>query len=364
MQLTLPYLSPETDRHGNPRFYVRRYGKRIRLLEKIGTPAFLAAYNAALQSLERPARKDPEIKPAGSATLGWLAAQYFGSVEFQRLDPVSQKRRRTIIEECLGEVRKPGSADVMRDCPVVAVSAAHVKMLRDRKAKTPGTANNRKKYLSAMFGWAVENNLMKSNPTRDVRRIHYATDGFHTWSVDEVAQFVKRHPVGSKACLALALLLFLGVRRGDVVKLGPGMVEGGALRMIPRKTRHKRVEASYKPILPVLADIIAKSPTGQFTYLATERRKPFSAAGFGNWFKDRCVEANVPGSAHGLRKAGATILAELGATDRQLMAIYDWTTEKQATTYTRAADRKLLAAGGMGLIAERTLSHLSLGEGK
>ena len=134
--------------------------------------------------------------------------------------------------------------------------------------------------------------------------------------------------------------------------------------MIPRKTRHKRVEVSYKPILPVLVDIISKSPTGRFTYIETVRRKPFTAAGFGNWFKDRCVEAGVPGSAHGLRKAGAAILAESGATDRQLMAIYDWTTEKQATAYTRAADRKRLAAARMGLIAEQTLSHFEPGKGK
>ena len=359
MDLHLPYIYQDMDRRGNRRLFVRRYGRKIRIREKLGTPAFLTAYNSAVASLDRPNRTAPTIKPAATATLGWLAASYFGSVEFQRLDSVSQRRRRTIIEECLAEVRASGTADMMRDCPVAALSSAHIKMLRDRRAHTPGTANNRKKYLSAMFGWAVENDLMKSNPARDVRRISYATDGFHTWTVEEVARFVERHPVGTKACLALALLLFLGVRRGDLVKLGPGTVEAGTIRMIPRKTRHKRVEASYKPILPVLADIIARSPTGPFTYLATERRAPFTAAGFGNWFADRCREAKVPGSAHGLRKAGASILAEAGATDRQLMAIYDWTTEKQATSYTRAADRKRLAAGGMGLFGVQTLTHFS-----
>ena len=283
MDLHLPYIYQDMDRRGNRRLFVRRYGRKIRIREKLGTPAFLTAYNSAVASLDRPNRTAPTIKPAATATLGWLAASYFGSVEFQRLDFVSQRRRRTIIEECLAEVRAPGTADMMRDCPVAALSSAHIKMLRDRRADTPGTANNRKKYLSAMFGWAVENDLMKSNPARDVRRIRYATDGFHTWTVEEVARFVERHPVGTKACLALALLLFLGVRRGDLVKLGPGMVEAGTIRMIPRKTRHKRVEASYKPILPVLADIIARSPTGPFTYLATRdvRRSPRLVLGTG-----------------------------------------------------------------------------------
>jgi hypothetical protein len=30
-----------------------------------------------------------------------------------------------------------------------------VKRLRDLKKDLPGAANNRRKYLSAMFGWAV-----------------------------------------------------------------------------------------------------------------------------------------------------------------------------------------------------------------
>ena len=54
---------------------------------------------------------------------------------------ISQRTRRAIIEECLLEPRKPGSGDIMRNCPVNALSSAHVKMLRDRKAAMPGAAN-------------------------------------------------------------------------------------------------------------------------------------------------------------------------------------------------------------------------------
>jgi hypothetical protein len=135
-------------------------------------------------------------------TLGWLAARYFASAEFRRLDPKSQRVRRSVIEDCLREPRKPGADDLMRDCPMSALSSAHVKMLRDRKSELPGAANNRRKYLSSMFGWAVEDGSMRSNPAREIRRISYATDGVHTWTPDEVRQFEKRHPIGTKARLA------------------------------------------------------------------------------------------------------------------------------------------------------------------
>jgi integrase len=365
-RIDFPYLMSDRDRHGKERVYVRRHGRKIRIRAKPGTEAFARAYAEALDVFDRGAGVDRAVlRGAPAGTLGWLAACYFASIEFRQLDWKSQSTRRGIIEDCLREPRRPGSRDLMRDCPLSALSAIHVKMLRDRKAATPGAANNRRKYLSSMFGWAVEHGLLRSNLAREVRKICYATDGFHTWTVDEVRQFEERHPVGTKARLALSLLLFLGVRRGDVVTLGRQHETRGSLRFVPRKTRYKRVEPSEKPILPVLADVISRSPTGDLTYLVTEYGKAFSAAGFGNWFRERCNEAGLPHcSAHGLRKAGATMAAENGATDRELMALYDWTSEKQANVYTAAADRKRLARRAAQLIARdqsanTEVSHLS-----
>src|SRR6516164_234430 len=341
----------DRDRHGNDRLYVRRHRRKIRIREKPGTEAFARSYADALQVLDRGLVDRAVLKGAPAGTLGWLAACYFASVEFRRLDPKSQSTRRGIIEECLREPRKPGSTDLMRDCPMSVLSASHVKMLRDRKAAKPAAANNRRKYLSSMFGWAVERDLLRFNPAREVRKVGYATAGFHTWTIDEVRQFEARHPIGNKARLALALLLYLGVRRGDVVSLGRQHVKDGWLRFIPKKTSYRRRRMSEKPVLPVLADIIAKSPTGDLTYLVTAYDKPFTAAGFGGWFRERCNEAGLSHcSAHGLRKAGATIAAENGATDRQLMALFDWETANQATTYTAAANRKRLAGEAAKLL--------------
>ena len=317
VRANFPYLISDRDRHGVVRYYVRRHGRKIRIREKLGSEAFVAAYMEALRALD-PVAADRRVAMthADVGTLGWLAACYFASAEFRKLDRISQRTRRAILEECLREPRRPGSVDLMRDCPINLLSSAHVKMLRDRKAAAPGAANNRRKWLSSMFGWAIENGMMATNPARDVRHISYASDGFHTWTVDEVGQFEARHPIGTKARLALALLLYVGVRRGDLVTLGRQHVKDGWLRMVPRKTRHKRLRTSEKPILPALADVLAQTPVGDLTFLVTDFGKPFTANGFGNWFRKRSNEAGLPHcTAHGLRKAGATIAAENGATD-------------------------------------------------
>ena len=52
-------------------------------------------------------------------------------------------------------------------------------------------------------------------------------------------------------------------------------------------------------------------------------------------------------SAHGLRKASATIAAESGFTETELNAMYGWSGHQMAQLYTKKADRKKLAARAM-----------------
>jgi integrase len=355
VDVDLPFLMADTDRHGKPRLYVRRYGRKIRMHETPGTPAFAKAYAEGVDKLAQRMPKDIRAAPVAlRGTLGWLASLYFASQEFIGLDIRSQRIRRGVIEECLRETIRDGSPDVFRDCPLGFVTPAKIKRLRDLKADKPGAANNRRKYLSALFGWAIEDGKTNNNPVRDIRRIKYASDGFHTWTLDEVRQYRDRHAIGTKARLALELLLFVGVRRGDFVMLGRQHFRDGAIRFVASKTKRIRPEAMEIPLLPSLQAVIDATPTGDLAFFVTEYGKPFTAAGFGNWFRDRCVEAGVPGRAHGLRKAGATIAANEGATIHQLMAMYGWTTPSQAMIYTKRANQKKLAREGVTLLARGT----------
>jgi hypothetical protein len=186
VRLELPYLKADTSQHGTPRLFVRRHGRTIRIRAKIGTPAFAAEYSAAVEALESGApQRQTSRSGAPVGTLGWLAATYFAAVEFTGLPAVSQSTRRGIIEACLCEPIKPNSADKLALCPLPLLAAAHIRMLRDRRVDKPGAANNRLKYMGSMLSWAVERNLIRANPARDVKPLRYATDGFHAWTPDE-----------------------------------------------------------------------------------------------------------------------------------------------------------------------------------
>jgi integrase len=340
----LRFTYEDTDRHGRVRIYVRRRGmKKVRLRSVPGTPEFLEEYRSALAGrLIAPAAKKGERIAAVKGSLRWLCGQYYQAAEFKGLDSRTQRVRKQILESlCIRD----------GDKPYALMEARHVRKRRDEKAELPEAANALIKALRQVFSFAIGNDLAARNPAKDVPYLKSGSEGFHSWTIEEVRQFEERHPVGTKARLALALLLYTGQRRSDVVRLGPQHLKEGWFTLTQVKNRRRKPVTLSIPVLPELAAILEATKTGNLAYLVTEFGKPFTANGFGNWFRKRCDEAKLPEcSAHGLRKAGAAIAAENGATERQLMAIFGWTTAKEAARYTRAARQKVLAASGMKLL--------------
>jgi integrase len=276
---------------------------------------------------------------------------YFKSAEFEQLAPSTQRARRLVLEGMLKEPIRPDAAAEFADCPVIRLTPAHVKVLRDRKRTYPEAANIRVKALRGLLKWAIDNNKggLTVNVARDVPKLKVREDGYHAWTQEEREQFERRHPIGTKARLAFALLFHTGQRRSDVVLFGRQHVHNGKLRFTQQKNRRRKPISLELPILPELQHILDASPLGDLTFLVTEHGRPFAVAGFGNWFRERCNEAGLERcTAHGLRKAAATVAAENGATAHELMSIFGWLTLKEAERYTRTAERKRLAERGMG----------------
>ncbi|MBL0849100.1 MAG: integrase [Candidatus Liberibacter ctenarytainae] len=69
----------------------------------------------------------------------------------------------------------------------------------------------------SLFKWAVSRGLVKSNPAIGIVRQSWKTMGFHTWTIEQIERFRKHHPIGTKVRLALEMMLFLGLRRSDVI---------------------------------------------------------------------------------------------------------------------------------------------------
>ena len=350
------YVHLDRDRFGNERVYFWRKGQpKLRVRAAVGSAEFDQLYHEWQRgsSALPVSRKRPE-KPVPQS-LRWLAVEYFSSVGFKALDPSTQRTTRLLLDKIMVEPIAPGSPLQFGDCPLDRFDAKAVRIIRDRRADRPDAANNRVRRIRQVFNWALEIGVedVRSNPARDIKLFRPTRPGgFPEWTESDIVAFEARHTVGTRARLALAILLYTGVRRSDVVRLGRQHIQNGALVFRPYKGRNSSPLTLKLPILPQLANIIASSPVGDLAFLVNEYGQPFTSGSFGNWFRRRCNEAGLKHlSAHGLRKAGANRAAEGGVSAHQLMAIFGWRALRHAEGYTRGVERKRLARDAMHLLA-------------
>ncbi|MER9052513.1 hypothetical protein [Mesorhizobium sp. M0410] len=170
--------------------------------------------------------------------------------------------------------------------------------------------------------------MVEVNPANGIKRLTSGNgEGFHTWEVSEIVQYEKRHARGTMARMALAIFMFTGLRLSDAAIFGRQHItqvrnkDTGTwekwIRIKPGKTDKSKVRKEAivveLPLLPELEDELSFAPAGNLTFLVTEYGRPFSENGLGNKMRQWCDEAGLPGcSAHGVRKAGATVAAENG----------------------------------------------------
>jgi integrase len=269
--------------------------------------------------------------------------------------PDQMERRARMLEEICDSLTE-GRKKRRGGLPYKLMEKKHITEIRDTLRSTKGAQDNLVKYVSAMFGWAMENGLADINPAARIKKVNKAK-GFHTWTVEEVRQYEARHPAGTKANLYLKLALFTGLRLQELAVLGRqhvrlmsvnGKLPRPWISITPGKTKDSSGVVVQIPILPDLQAALDAQPMTHLTYMVTEFGKPFTVNGLGNKMRDWCDQAGLPHcSTHGLRKAGATVAAENGATDDELMAIFGWTTKAQTTLYTKKANRLRIADNAM-----------------
>jgi integrase len=328
-----PYLQRQVTRHGTTVWYVRqRPHPRIRIPGDYGSPQFMAAYQAAIAGTTPPAPSAPRPH-----SVAWLVARYRDSMAWSALSLATRRQREAYLAAL---VKKVGQH------PLTEITRAAVVAGRDQRRDRPNAARHVIATLRGMFKWALEAGLAVSDPTQGVAIPRQTVEGFAVWPAEWRAAFEARWPLGTRQRLAYEVLLQTGLRRGDAVRLGRPHLQGDLATLRTEKTG----ESVSILINARLREAIQRGPCGDLTFIAGVRGRPMDKASFGTWFRGACRAAGVPGSAHGLRKARATELAERGASEHELDALFGWKDGKMARHYTRNANRLKLAVG----LLERT----------
>jgi integrase len=336
--IRLRYVDRFVDRHGHVRHYFRRPGcKRIPLPGSSGSPEFMTAYNAAL------AENSPVSTPTARGqpgTFNRLAAQYFASPDFFRLRPRTRHVYRQVIDRFLVEHGHRKVAEMRRD---------DVKKIVGLKSATPGSANDLLKKIRTLIKFAIDAGWRADDPTLRIKS--FPEHEFHTWTEDEIGQYERHWPIGSRERTAFALHLYTGQRRADVARMAWSDVAGDAISVVQAKTGVRLTIQLH----PQLSTALRAWPRKHMIILTTAFNRPFSIAGYGNMMAHAIAAAGLPDRCvlHGLRKAAARRLAEAGCTEKEIAAVTGHTTLKEVARYTRAADQKRLAAGAVAKLVEQ-----------
>ena len=341
-RIRLKYVHEFVDRHGKTWHYFRRAGfKQVRLPRLPGSQEFMEAYQSALEGA---ARIEIGATKSAAGSVGALVSAYLNSMAFKDLAAETQRSRRGILERFRDEHGNKRVATLQRE---------HVQKMVNSRARTPSAARNFLNTLRVLITFAVEGGMRLDDPTLGVKRPKIKTTGWQTWAEEDIEAFQAKHPIGTQAGLAMALMLYTGQRRGDIVHMGRQHVRKGAIEV----RQHKTGTPLTIPIHPDLQANIDAVPASHLTFLTTSRGKPFrSAASFGNWFGDCCREAGLPKgtAAHGFRKAACRRLAEAGCSASEIMSISGHKSLSEVQRYCAAADQARMARQGMAAILTRT----------
>ncbi|WP_173043703.1 tyrosine-type recombinase/integrase [Bosea sp. ANAM02] len=334
------------DRHGRWRWRFRRAGKTISLPHEPGHPEFEEAYDAAIEGRE-PRSAEVVMLPHASVPRSLKAAWRMVPTslpEWGRLDPETRARQSKIADKFLNAEIVEGEGVCWADMPVEDLRRRHVKMIIAGMSDTPHAARHLLTVLRRMILVALDEEWIESDPTYKIKhRPGYV--GWKAWPESMRAKFEKRWPIGTTPRLAYALALWLGNRRGDIADLTPDTIDGEKVRLTQGKTGRDLV----LEITPMLREVLDGADLSGPTILKTAYGEPFSKKSLTGRMRDWTKSAGMPAgyTLHGLRKTLGKMLAESGATTRQIMDTLGHTDIKHAELYSKEAEQERLAQAGM-----------------
>ena len=339
-----PYTSLYVDRHGKERCRFRRHGFQCHLPHP-SSKEYRKAYEEAMGKSKGLIPITPRATPY---SVNDLLPRFYDSLAFKQAGYEWRKTRKAVLEAFREEFGNDLVSD-FRPKDIETIIARKLEKRQVGKRIVGGThaALRLREQLDMLVRFAVKQEWIAENPVAKVDPVVHKAKGFYAWKEEDIAAFRAHWPLGTKPRLALELVLWTGARRGDAHRMAPP--KNGRIGFVAGKTQKEQ----DLPVAPALQRAIdAMERVGEETLLITEYGKPFSTAGFGNWFKDKCLDAGLPQcSLHGLRKALATRAAERGVHQQGLKALGQWSNDREAALYMENANRKRMAEEALAAVA-------------
>jgi integrase len=321
------------DRHGKIRYYYRiGKGPRTPLNGLPDSPEFNASYLAAMGGIAATAPKIESTR----YTIAALISSYMASKPYKDIRATSKAGYSS---------RLKAMARDFGECSVKGLNRTRIIDILDEYDDRPGSQLDTHKKLKILIKHAIDEKWIDGDPTTGIKRPKGGT--IRAWTDDEIEQFEKRWPLGTKQRTAFALMLYTGQRRSDVHRMTWTDIsqKTGRIKVHQQKTDVKLEIPLHIELLYVLDE----ARSNHITIINTEFGAPFTVDGFSDFMRDAITAAELPLSCqpHGLRKAAGRRLAEAGCTNKEIMAILGHRALASVQLYTEEAEQIEMAAAAM-----------------
>lgn len=345
-----PYLSSFKDRHGTTRWRYRRSGKTVSIPGQPGQHEFEERYLAAVEGRKprtASVHKMPGAALPGSFRQAWLKVKR--TPEWIAHDQATKSKNEHLSKIFLDLPLVEGNSAQWGDMPVRDLRRRHVKEIIGRFSDTPHKAKHLLVTLRKMITVAMDEEWIDTDPTY---KLSYRPDykGWRAWTEAEREKFEAKYPIGTTPRTCYALALWLGNRRSDVATLRWEMFDWK--RNVVRVEQEKGGKVLILPITPMLKEALSPLERKGDAVLLTAYGKPFSAKSLTGTMAKWTEKAEMPKGCtlHGLRKSLGKLLAEGGASTRQLMDTLGHDDIEHAELYSREASQVILAREAMNKV--------------
>ena len=345
-----PYLSSFQDRHGKNRWRYRRAGRTISIPGVPGEPEFEEAYAAAVEGRE-PRKAVVVPHPGALVPKSFRDAwkRVMRTPEWLKLDEKTKTKNMRLASEFMTMKVVDEAPDQWGDQLVSDLKRRHLKDILGRLSATPHKAKHVLVAIRKMIAVALDEEWLEVDPSYGLKfRPDYI--GWRAWTADEREKFEAFYPIGTTPRTCYTLALWLGNRRSDVAVLRWDQIDFKRGRVTLEQ--EKGGKAVVLPVTPMLRDALAPLPRTGDAVLLTAYGKPFSAKSLTGQMAHWTAKAGLPKGCtlHGLRKSLGKLLAEGGASTRQLMDTLGHDDIAHAELYLREASQELLAKEAMSKV--------------
>jgi len=274
-----------------------------------------------------------KAQPKPRDTLAGLIEAYQQSPEWRVLAPSTQK----FYSLYLRDFERVGHVDP------TTIKRRDILIQRNAIAVTRGNgaASNFAAVAQALFGWAVEQDLLEHSPVEHIKRL----PGNHlpAWTSEEAARAIAELPEPFRRAVVLAL--YTGQRRGDLCSMGWSAYDGTNIRLVQQKTRRPMVI----PVHPALKAELDRWERVAATILTNSIGRPWNTTHLSAKLPVMLQRIGLRDglNVHGLRKLAAANLAEAGCSVHEIAAITGHSSLGMIELYTKNADQERMATAAI-----------------